>query len=298
MKQVSSLSYVYCLIRSARRPLLRDAPQAIPAGDSIRIVDVGQRMWAVVSSVPPAEYSEDALRRGLQNLEWVSRRAMAHEAVVEHFLSASAVLPMQLFTLFMSDQRVIEYVQHERRRIERILARVERQLEWGLRLTFDEKAAREAVEREHSGSRTVKVRAAAAQRPGDAARTSKVRGGPGSSYLARKRDLLNVTRVQLAHARTEANRLYRALAREATEARRRSETEQAAPGSRLLLDAAFLVPARQSAAFRSALRKHARMVDGTGVVVSLTGPWPPYNFIDPVSAARGGSRATAARSAR
>jgi len=249
------------------------------------MLDLGQRLWAIVSDVPAAGYSEEAVRRGLQNLEWVSRRAMAHEAVIEHFLSAPAVLPMQLFTLFTSDARVIEYVQRERRRIDRILSRIERQLEWGLRLTFDEKAARDAVERAHSPT----VRGGGTTR--ETVRTFKVRQ-PGAAYLARKRDLLDVTRVQLAEARTEANRLYRALARQATEARRRSETEQAAPGSRLLLDAAFLVPARRSGSFRSALRKNARTLDGTGVVVSLTGPWPAYNFIDQ-RAAVARSRATA-----
>ena len=227
-------------------------------------------MWAIVSSVAEDDYSEDSLRRGLQDLEWVGRRAMAHEAVVERFLFAPALLPMQLFTLFTSDERLIEYVQRERRRIERILSRIEKHLEWGVRLTFDEKAAREAVEREHS--RTVKAR----KRKTEAARIVVVRG---SSYLARKRDLLNVSRGQLQQARTEASRLYRTLAQGATEARRRSDTEQAAPGSRLLLDAAFLVPARRSTAFKSALQKKARTLDGSGLALSLTGPWPAYNFI-------------------
>jgi hypothetical protein len=191
--------------------------------------------------------------------------------VVERFLFAPALLPMQLFTLFTSDERLNEYVQRERRRIERILSRIEKHLEWGVRLTFDEKAAREAVERAHS--RTTKAQK---KRKTGATRTVMVRG---SDYLTRKRDLLNVNRAQLAQARTEANRLYRALAQGATEARRRSDTEQAAPGSRLLLDAAFLVPARQSTAFKSALQKKVRTLDGTGLVVSLTGPWPAYNFI-------------------
>jgi hypothetical protein len=256
-----SLTYVYCLVRSARRPALRKPPLPVPGGDSIRFVDVGRRLWAVASDVPAADYSEEALGRGLQNLEWVGRRAMAHEAVVERFLSAPALLPMQLFTLFTSDERLNEYVQRERRRLERILSRIEKHLEWGVRLAFDEKAARDAVERKHS--RTIKVR--------------------GSDYLARKRDLLDVSRVQLEQARSEANRLFRALAQAATEARRRTDTEQAAPGSRLLLDAAFLVPAGRSTAFKSALQKKARTLDDAGVAVSLTGPWPPYNFIGPRS---------------
>jgi hypothetical protein len=265
-----SLTYVYCLVRSARRPVLRKPPSPLPGAESIRFVDVGHQLWAIVSSVPADDYSEVSLRRGLQDLEWVGRRAMAHEAVVERFLFAPALLPMQLFTLFTSDERLNEYVQRERRRIERILSRIGKHLEWGVRLTFDEKAAREAVERAHS--RTTKAR----KRKTDAARTVMVRG---SDYLTRKRDLLNVNRAQLEQARTEANRLYRALAQGATDARRQSDTEQAAPGSRLLLDAAFLVPARQSTAFKSALQKKARTLDGAGLVVSLTGPWPAYNFI-------------------
>jgi hypothetical protein len=181
---------------------------------------------------------------------------MAHEAVVEQFLSAAAVLPMQLFTLFTSDDRAIAHVQQDRRRIERILKRVERQHEWGLRLTWDEKAMREAAA--PRGGRTI---------------------SSGAEYLTRKRDLIAVNRARLDAAKAEASRLYRALSREATDARRRTNIEEVAPGSRLLLDAAFLVPARQASRFRAALRKQVRALGFNGVVVSLTGPWPPYNFI-------------------
>jgi hypothetical protein len=69
------------------------------------------------------------------------------------------------------------------------------------------------------------------------------------------------------------------MAREATDARRRTETETAAPGSRLLLDAAFLVPAAQARAFRAAVRQKENALKASGLQVSLTGPWPPYNFI-------------------
>ena len=67
--------------------------------------------------------------------------------------------------------------------------------------------------------------------------------------------------------------------------------EQAAPGSRLLLDAAFLVPRRRATAFRSALKKNARLLDAPGVVVSMTGPWPPYNFIESAAKAKRGKKA-------
>jgi hypothetical protein len=91
--------------------------------------------------------------------------------------------------------------------------------------------------------------------------------------------MLDVTRVQLVEAKAEANRLFRTMAKEATDARRRGNLERAAAGSRLLLDAAFLVPVKRAGAFRSALRKQTRAFQSSGIVVSLTGPWPPYNFI-------------------
>jgi hypothetical protein len=251
----AELTYVYCLVRSARRPVLRGVPDGVPGASNPRALDAGGHLWAIVATVPPREYNEAALASGLPNLDWVGRRAMAHEAVVEHFLPARALLPMQLFTLFTSDERAVAHVARDRRRLDRILARIEQQLEWGLRLTFDETAARAGV-----------------AEPDDAS---------GSAYLARKRDLLDVARLRLTEARAAADRLYRAMSREASEARRRAATEQAAPGSRLLLDAAFLVPSRRSAAFRSALRRNARKLGSIGVVVSLTGPWPPYNFIVP-----------------
>ena len=145
---------MYCLVRSAGRPL-----------------EVEKRLWLIVSTVPASEYGEAAVERGLQNMDWVGRRALAHEAVVERFLAARAVLPMQLFTMFTSDDRAIEHVTGDRARIVKILARVERKVERGVRLTWDEQAARNAVERTHA--------APAGRGPAPAA---------GLTYLARGRD--------------------------------------------------------------------------------------------------------------
>jgi len=249
----ATLSYVFCLLRSARRPTLRGISEGMPGGDELRAIEVGDGVWAVVQSVPEAEYGEAALARGLQDLNWVGPRAVAHERVIESFLSATALLPMQLFTLFTSDDRVAEHVRSDRARIGRILKRVEKKVEWGLRLTWNEKEAREK----------------ALKRP---ART-------GTEFLARKRDVLDVSRRRLAAARIAATRVYKAIDRQAVASQRRTTLERAAPGSRLLLDAAFLVPVAKSGAFRTAIREQARALRGTGIETSLTGPWPAYNFI-------------------
>jgi hypothetical protein len=209
-------------------------------------------MWLAVSTVPQRAYAEDVLDREMPRLEWIGERALAHEAVVEHFLRADAVLPMQLFTLFMTDERAVDHVTRDRRRIERILSKIAGQVEWGLRLTLD----------------------ADQQAP-----PKRARAASGADYLVQKRDVREASRERAQRARSDASRIYRSLAAEATAAERRTDVDRTVPGSRVVLDAAFLVPARRAAAFRAAVRRHTDPVKRAGVAIALTGPWPPYNFI-------------------
>ncbi len=248
------LSYVFCLVRSNRQPTLRRISEGMPGGHDLRAIEVGEHVWAIVQSVPEAAYGEAAVERGLQNLEWVGPRAIAHERVIELFLSAPALLPMPLFTLFTSDDRIVQHVHADGTRIRRLLKRVEGKVEWGLRLAFDEKAAR--------------------------AKVSKRPVRSGTEFLARKRDVLAIDRTRVKEARGAADRVYKSMSRLATAALRRTSLERAAPGSRLLLDAAFLVPVANSGAFRSAVRQQMRDLRAVGITASLTGPWPPYNFVE------------------
>jgi hypothetical protein len=246
-------------------------PEGVPGSEGVRLLAIsgtpsrrgGQRDWLVVSSVPAAMYGEDALQHRLQDLEWIGPRALAHEAVIEHFLSFDAVLPMQLFALFKSDARAVEHIVRNNRRIGRILLRIERQVEWGLRLMWD------------PGS----LDTGKQPRPPHATSVQARRIVSGAAYLVRKRNQRDQSRALLQRARADASRLYRTIAGEASEARRRSDVERTAPGSRLLLDAAFLVPARRTRAFQAVVRRHAGPLERAGISVSLTGPWPPYNFI-------------------
>lgn len=250
----ATLSYVFCLVRNTRRPVLRAVRQGMPGGTGLlRAIEVGDDLWAVVQTVPESDYGEAALAGGLQDLDWVGPRAIAHEHVIESFLTSPALLPMQLFTLFTSDDRVVQHVRGDRARIGRILKRIEKKVEWGLRLTYAEP----------KGSRGA----------------STTRPRSGTTYLARKRDVLDINRQKLGKARVAADRVYRAMRAKASASLRRTSMERAAPGSKLLLDAAFLVPAAKSGAFRSALRQQAGALRAAGVAVSLTGPWPAYNFI-------------------
>jgi hypothetical protein len=249
------LTYVYALVRAPQRPSLCGAPPGPPESEGLRLLPVGDRLWLAVSSVPAHDYDAAAVRRGLEEIDWLASRALAHEAVVEHFIGASALLPMPVLTLFMSDHRAVEYIAACRERIEGLLEVVERRVQWVLRLALDAQDGARPAGAPHAPAPT------------------------GMAYLARKRDLRDTGSARLATARVEAGRVFDALASVAADARRRgpSGTESAAR-SRLVLDAAFLVSSRRANAFRAALRCRTRNLREAGIAASLTGPWPPYDF--------------------
>ena len=248
-----SLTHLHALLRAPRRPSARPIDEALPGGGPVRLLAAGEGLWLVVSSVPARDYGEEALARAVHDVQWVAARALAHERVVGQFLCVPAVLPMQLFTLFESDARALQRVAGDRDRVEGILDRVVRHAEWGLRLTWDERAARETAV--PAGS--------------DAS---------GTAYLARKRDVRDAGRRGRLGAQAQAERVYQALAREAADCRRHGDIERA-PGSPVLLDAAFLVSSRHGATFHRALRRHEGFLRDAAIDVAFTGPWAPWNFV-------------------
>jgi predicted xylose isomerase-like sugar epimerase len=206
-----------------------------------------------VSDAPLESFGEAPLANRLSNLDWVSRAAVAHNAVVERFIAADAVLPIKVFTIFTSDERALAQTRSDWERIEALLRGMTGLVEWGLRLMFD-------------------------QRKAPAAATTS-RAASGRHYLLAKQrhHAATATHTRLVRQRTAG--VVTALAAIASDVRQRPLATAATSGSRLLLDAAFLVPRTRERRFRAAVAQQTRRLAPEGYAVHLSGPWPPYSFI-------------------
>jgi hypothetical protein len=248
-------TYVYCVAAGRSAPRLVRAPAGLPATGRPRALRVAAGLWLVVADAPLSHYRGARIESGMRDLDWVSRCAVAHEAVVEHVARTGAtVVPMKMFTLFADDARAIAHVTRLRRKLDALLSRVAGRLEWGLRVTLDE---RRALARATAG--------------GDGAPTS------GTAFLLRKKAEKDAAQRLLAQARVEADRLFDDLAGRADDARRRRPGADT-PG-RLLLEAAFLVPVARARGFRTEIARRARALAPDGYDLNLSGPWPPYSFV-------------------
>jgi hypothetical protein len=226
-----SATYVYGVIAGSRRRTRRG--RGLPGTGPVRLIDLDGNLSAAVADAPLQVYGEDQLGPKLSDLEWVSRAAIAHEAVLESFADATAVVPMKLFTLFTSEERALAHLRAERKRIASTVRRVANQQEWGVRLALG--AAR---------------RAAASR-----ARKRTGRAETGAQFLARKKADRDTAADRAAHAIETADRLFDRLTARASISKRRPATELSAAGGGLLLDAAFLVPRAKAKSFGSAVAR-------------------------------------------
>jgi hypothetical protein len=249
-------TYVYGLVAAPAAPAVAAAPKGLPRLSSPRALAAGDGLWLIVADAPLRDYGADAIGRRLEDLSWVSTCALAHERVVEHFAAAGTVVPMKLFTLFAGDARAVEHIAGQRERLERLLSRVAGCREWGVRVHLDERRARKTV----------------------AAGKAPPSGGTGTAFLQQKRRQQEASRQAVARAQARAEEVHTALAARARGVVRREQLA-AEPGERLLLDAAFLVPESDAAAFEAEVGRGSEALARLGCETILTGPWPPYNFV-------------------
>lgn len=273
-------TYVYCVVAAARAPAPPRSRRGLPGAGPVRLVALAEpaatdggarrsasrgparalRTWLVVADVPLRLYGEAAINQRLSDLDWVSRAAVAHEAVVESFIEQPAVLPMKLFTIFTDDRRALEHVSDERRRIAAVIGRVEGHHEWGIRLALEDRAARRSTPPAKAGSRAAPV--------------------TGAAYLSAKKAHRDQASEMAGRARDMVANVFDRLDRIATESTRRPVSEVSAAGGALLLDAAFLVSRGRERRFTVAVSHEATALAAAGYRLTMSGPWPPYSFID------------------
>jgi hypothetical protein len=245
--------YLYCLVKSARKPSMTHVPSGLPGASRPEAIDAGGGLWLVVAEAPLDTYGSGPLEQHLADMDWVGRIALAHEEVVEAFArrNSATVVPMKLFTMFSTRQRAVDDVAGRRRSITAAMRRIAGADEWGVRIT--------------------NAAPSAAAPPLERPRT-------GAAFLAARKQARDAAQGARVAAAETAQHAFDQLARLARRARRR-DFDDAGGGTPPLLDAVFLVARSRRSRFTLAARRHAAVCASAGAVMTVTGPWPAYNFV-------------------
>lgn len=240
---MTDLIYAHCALRARSRPAMTTRWPRMPKGGTPRLLDLGDGLWVLVSTVPGKEYES-----GLSDVEWLAECGVAHHEVIARAAAKHGVAPFRLLTLFRSDDRVIAEVTRLRSRIERALDRVNDRREWV-------------------------VRVAAVSQRGTSIR--RQRASSGTSYLMERASQPVARPIASADARRVARALVAALKAYADRV-----VQRPSEAAHVLYDGALLVSREREHDLGNVVRQWAPRLAPVGCRVSLTGPWPPYSFVN------------------
>jgi hypothetical protein len=274
-----AVTYVYAVARDSAA--LRESAAELTGvgGAAVRVVAETERDGSahdgtaepaqvafVASSVSARDFDEDALRRHLEDLEWLEAVARAHHVVIETLAGATTVLPLRLATVYLDDDRAREALGAGHDGFVQLLARLEGHVEWGVKIYVDAPADSPGAD-------------SAATTPAPGAADAGV--GPGRSYLRTRRAQRSSRERAHEAARTAADRIEAAGHAYATDrARHRvQQGELAGSSGENVVNDAYLLREDRAQAFRAEVARAAE--DLPGVRVEITGPWVPYSFTTP-----------------
>jgi Gas vesicle synthesis protein GvpL/GvpF len=260
--------YVYGVIASREAELPPDLA-AVDPEHPVELVGAGE-LAAITSRVSLAEFGEEELRENLNDLEWLEEKARAHEAVLEATLAQMTVVPLRMCTIYLSETQVRGMLERERSLLDDALRRLERKSEWGVKLICEPGALRRAASQDEADAGEHEVT-------------------EGTAYMNRKRREAQARDEEDLVAAAWAQKVHERLASLAAEARRNplQSPEVSGHEGEMLLNGAYLVDDADLERFRERVDLLDAEFGRLGAAVELTGPWPPYNFVqEPLEAVR------------
>ncbi|MFE8957557.1 GvpL/GvpF family gas vesicle protein [Streptomyces iakyrus] len=246
---MTGLRYVYAVCRPFGTPLQAELTGV--AGDPPRAL-THHGLVAVVSHVPERDFAEEPLRRHLEDLDWLTETARAHQGVIDALTSVTTPLPLRLGTVFRDDSGVRMMIEAREEDFLRTLDRLEGRVEWGVKV-YAESEPQESAQ--------------PAQKPAS-----------GRDYLRQRRMQTRSHEEMWQKAEAFSTRLHEELSAFAEDSRMHPPQNPALSKAtgRNVLNAAYLVPRANSEEF-------VELVDRTkgevpGMRIELTGPWAAYSF--------------------
>ncbi|MEU9991440.1 GvpL/GvpF family gas vesicle protein [Streptomyces sp. NPDC048045] len=262
------VTYAYAVLRGDEEGLsaVLDGVEGV-AGAPVHLVTAGpgSELTAAVSPVPAQDFEESALRRHLEDLDWLEAVARAHHTVIEALSAHTTVLPLRLATVYLDDGRVRTMLRADAEQFSQAVRRLAGHLEWGVKIYVEPLPDTQA---------------------GDEAGAQATADGlsPGRAYLRARRSQ-RMSRDESYRAARQAAERVEAIGRDLAADHARHRVQQgvlAAGAGENVVNDAYLVARESAADFRARVLEAGRGLPG--VRIDVTGPWAPYSFAAPPGA--------------
>jgi hypothetical protein len=219
---------------------------------------------AITSRVGLDQFAPERLQgKTAEDIQWLSKMAVRHNEIICQASASSAVLPLRLGTVFHSRDSMRAVLARCAASVAEFLKQLGNRQEWGVKLYLG-KLRLEPI-------------------PGHTGPPPPHFLGPqrtGTAYLTQKKAQLDDRREQRADVHRTIQNVEQRLAGKAENSCRirNLPTDLTGRAEEMVFNGAFLLPSSAQAAWLEAIKTIDRDVKDKGLVLELSGPWPPYHF--------------------
>ena len=218
-------------------------------------------LFAIYTAVSDEEFSQEAVDRRSGDLEWLGAIGYRHQNVAAELMKSTAIIPLRAFTLFSSREALDRYLHENGEVLAKTLERLDGKREWTLRVEFDAERFNDALTNRVDSLRELATQIESAN--------------PGRAFLLRKKldeEKKKASRDAEQQVVSEIESAVLDKLKCETVAESRIDRDGAFPQINVLLNR------DEESTLQELLDELAPRYDGEGVVLGLTGPWPPYTF--------------------
>ncbi len=217
---------------------------------------------AVASRIGLDQFDVEKLQgETAENIRWLNEVAVRHNDIIRQAAESSPVLPLRLGTIFQSKESLLAAVTHCQAAVADFLQALGDRQEWAVKLYVEEQAT------DRTADRTGPLP------PNDASTA-------GAEYLKRRGAELRRHREMQTELQREIMAVEDRLAAGADRFRRVRPLPGTLTGrrERMVFNAAYLLPSAEVEPWLAAVEQTRGAIQDKGLLLEVTGPWPPYHF--------------------
>ena len=256
----ADLLYIYCICDQV--PQL----EAVHGNESLKCLKFND-LYAIVKDVSPDEFSEENLKKNFADLAWIETHARDHIRIIVEVMKSSTVIPFKFGTIFISDERLGNFINDYSVSLTENLLHLKGKEEWSVKIYCDRTILNSQI-----GEISQQVR--------DLEQEIQ-KSMPGKAFIL-KRKKIDLVEKEVQHVignygqncydqlagLSATTRINNLLPREVTE-----RTDD------MILNASFFVPAEKVSEFLAIIDQSQEKYKDVGFNIEAAGPWPPFSFI-------------------
>ena len=251
--------YVYCI-----RPQLANAfpvkAKGVEFAKSIKVFPF-KAIEAIVGKLDRKIDGAEIKNKLLTDPKWAEANILRHHEAIDRMFQKSAVIPMKFGIMYKTEKSLAGMLAKHYPKFKDLIFQLRDKKEWGVKAYFDRKKFIESLKKKNKEIQILEKRRSAAP--------EGMRW-----YIERKIDEI-IAQESEEEIKKELRHLIGKLEKYSEKARLNK-----ALAKDMILNAACLVKNNSLPSFSAFFHKLAKDTASNGIKLEITGPWPPYNFVE------------------